>query len=852
MKPKHLSNLNFFKNDSGDSSNQKKKETSIIKQTEVVKKTIKQIKVNRESVSSVMQNIKKLQSLPVGNLTEEEENHLRTLKVIEGSNNLSNFHLKSKHIINPRYKEKYIRLEKFIQTCKKSYMEEEASMYENLPFKKGSSSLYPNQSVGNTSNFYRKNEVNNTVEPNKKDSIQIDSNKITVKKGTAKNSVFSDGRKSRQSNHPSLADQNLNNRISNVSGYRQSYINDNRILEESKENLADIIDENKNKDNLDISYNNNEDINIESELPLVGENNRRSLIKFRNVYDSFSEDDIEDSTKMINRFIINIKGQFKKTWDYIMLILILYSTIITPFLLSFDWESLPRACLIQVFIELFYLIDIVFNFFSQYYDERENIIIIHQRIIAHYLTGWFCFDFITALPFNLFRLIIFGWTHIYTGYSNYSFEAILKWLKLLRLYKLVNYQELLEYRLINDNKVNRVIKSFLIFIILTHMSSCLWIYLGFYEGNRDKNWILSTELDNSSPTDIYIASFYFHLVTIYTIGYGDIVGVNIQEKSYLVFLLMIGVMLFSFGISSLSSLFGSDDTRTTLYNKKKSILEDINKEYYLEGELYQTIKTVLFHQYNTNHNDNYEFLDTLPTHLKNELTYLMYRTLIKELRFFKNQSNDFILFVLPFLKSQQLKKGDVLFSVGQFVEEMYLVVKGCLGIYLDPFYDNLEIGIVRENSHFGELIMQINEQSPYELKCKSTNAEVLILRKEDFINIKNSFNENILQILRDSYNTLEVVDKRRQQFLRLYKFENSIMGVKRMMKELSMYLFERDFNAYYYFDKELENANDFILKHDFEQVSNIVYEYAKHKRPSEFVHTQSSELQKKFKEKDSK
>ena len=52
------------------------------------------------------------------------------------------------------------------------------------------------------------------------------------------------------------------------------------------------------------------------------------------------------------------------------------------------------------------------------------------------------------------------------------------------------------------------------------------------------------------------------------------------------------------------------------------------------------------------------------------------------------------------------------------------------------------------------------------------------------------------------------------------------------MKELNMYLMERDFDEYYYLDKELEDANDFILNHDFENISKILYEYTKNKKNS--------------------
>lgn len=48
-----------------------------------------------------------------------------------------------------------------------------------------------------------------------------------------------------------------------------------------------------------------------------------------------------------------------------------------------------------------FLLDIIINFFSAFYDE-ENKLISNNRVIARkYLSGWFAIDLIAGLPFSI-------------------------------------------------------------------------------------------------------------------------------------------------------------------------------------------------------------------------------------------------------------------------------------------------------------------------------------------------------------------------------------------------------------------------------------------------------------------
>ena len=698
----------------------------------------------------------------------------RLLKISKVNNNNENF-------VNPKLLKKFTRIETLINKYKKNISFEDENILENLPFKKERDSL----EIGTSQ-----------VQPNinAQESISLNQNQDEI---YLKNQSIS--------KYIATSKRNSSNLLNSQ--------NKDSILDT---NLKPIIEETVLKTPLNnLSF----DDNYES-FP-------RIIRKFQNVYDSFSDDEIVELSPKDSKFLIMLNSQLKKIWDYFMIIIIFYSSLLTPYILCFDDNKNDKWLYSnELVFEIIFLLDIALNFFVPFIDKNENLVTNHNLIFENYLSNYFLLDFICAIPFNLTYSIL-GTQLIYAKnidniFSFCSNDFILKWVLLFRLVKVVKYEFLEDLKFLQDFQLNRILKSGVIFIYLSHISTCIWIQIGKCNYTFNNNWIVNNSLNEFSNYDLYIASAYFNFVTIFTIGYGDIVASNLIERLYNIFLLIFGVMLYTFAVTNISSIFTSIDDKKVAFIKNHIIIDEIYRDYNVDYELYKSIKQNLNIRFKRNYEDRYELLDNLPSHVKNYLTTHMYKRLIKDLKFFKDQTYDFILFVLPFLKSHVLERNELLFSVGEVVEEMYLVVSGVLAIQLGDNYDNLEIGLVNANSHFGELFLQTNEISPYELKCKTKYAEILVLKKQDFIKVKNAFNQNIIKTLRESFKTLEVIEKRRHQFLRLYHYENSVEGVKTIIRRLNMYLMEKGFDDYYNEDKDFKEANDFIIENDFKYIMRLL------------------------------
>ena len=87
-----------------------------------------------------------------------------------------------------------------------------------------------------------------------------------------------------------------------------------------------------------------------------------------------------------------------------------------------------------------------------------------------------------------------------------------------------------------DNYGN-VISSIILSLLCLNAATCLYIFFG---NNLYNSWLIKLNMEDESYFYIFIASVYFVIVTITTVGYGDITGNTLPEILFQIFLLIIG------------------------------------------------------------------------------------------------------------------------------------------------------------------------------------------------------------------------------------------------------------------------------------------------------------------------
>lgn len=104
----------------------------------------------------------------------------------------------------------------------------------------------------------------------------------------------------------------------------------------------------------------------------------------------------------------------------------------------------------------------------------------------------------------------------------------------------------------------RLFKTFATVLMFMHIISCMWYFMAKLDGFGPDSWVVRMGYENDEPGDLYIASFYWSLTTLTTVGYGDITAKTLYERILAMIWMTFSMVFLSFTIGNLASMIGGD------------------------------------------------------------------------------------------------------------------------------------------------------------------------------------------------------------------------------------------------------------------------------------------------------
>ena len=430
----------------------------------------------------------------------------------------------------------------------------------------------------------------------------------------------------------------------------------------------------------------------------------RFLKRSKELYDSYDDEEFEDEAEI--DYYISPSNYFIKIFDLIIFIASMIYFVYVPILFSKNLIiSDETNNIMLMLIDAIYILDIILNFFRAYQNFDENLVRKRKYIFQHYLKSWFFIDFIQCIPFfTLFKYLDMKDENKYVNSLGNKYKRInrLSYLiimvKIIKLYKMLN-ENITLFKIWENISKNEIIDNygsffFSIFysVSAVNLCACIFIFIGT---NSHPGWLVKINMQDEPYKDIYITSVYYILVTITTVGYGDITGSSYPDIIYQMFLLIIGTIAYSFVISYFSNYIVKINNKSMTFQKNLSILEEIRRHHPdLKNNIYQEILKNLHIEQLYEKNDKNILFDCLPLTLKNKLIMEMYKDFINNFVFFKdNQHSDFIVKVVTSLKPLLTFKDDILIQEGDYVKEIFFVKNGILALNINIDKDNLEESI---------------------------------------------------------------------------------------------------------------------------------------------------------------
>ncbi len=154
------------------------------------------------------------------------------------------------------------------------------------------------------------------------------------------------------------------------------------------------------------------------------------------------------------------------------------------------------------------------------------------------------------------------------------------------------------------------------------------------------------------------------VTTITTVGYGDMSGHTSAERCICIFLMIVGVVGFSFATGSLSSLMSNLDQTQAKLKEKMETLDYIRQHYDIDDDLASKLTKAIKYDHQKSLKDMMSFMQELPYKLRTEVALRIHQEIYVKINIFKSQSQSFIIWVGPLLKPYWLSADDFIYSDG--------------------------------------------------------------------------------------------------------------------------------------------------------------------------------------------
>lgn len=244
------------------------------------------------------------------------------------------------------------------------------------------------------------------------------------------------------------------------------------------------------------------------------------------------------------KFIFHPYNRFKLIWDLLNSAFIILMLFYLPLNFCFDVEI--EETNMKIFYVIFLALDIFIEMNTSYFKNGTEVIN-KKKIVINYFSTSFTTDIIAFIAIinqilemselKIVNLVFF--TKIFT---------------LVRIGKSFNNRFQLHYKM---KGIKDLILFFFFIILVTHVIACGWYFISLKSSIGKNCWIHSKEIINENWQIKYLNSFYWSIVSIMTVGYGDITPVNNTEKIYSIFVILFGCMILPYSINCIGIVIQS-------------------------------------------------------------------------------------------------------------------------------------------------------------------------------------------------------------------------------------------------------------------------------------------------------
>ena len=440
-------------------------------------------------------------------------------------------------------------------------------------------------------------------------------------------------------------------------------------------------------------------------------------------------------------------GNMKIIWDIIHLILIIFWLFYIPLLISFG-RSMFLESLEYEYTALtlsFLSLDVIFHCNTSYFksgiEEKKR-----KKIILNYIKTSFLRDAICITPFFLDFFLFNKESNLAIDLQTLSFNNI-HFFKLVFYFKILSINEIfnriLEKFLLKEKLQNMValLRILFISVLVAHSFACFFYFTANLQSSSAyETWLSYYNLVDADWKKQYLYSIYWSLITMMTVGYGDISPKNEYETLIAMIVAVFGCGVYAYNINSVGMILQDLNRKNQEFGRNIDLISQFMKRKKINKDLQMRVREYLRYIWQEENAQNIEeeqkIINSLSASLREELLVEAYGNILKNHpMFFANFSEISLRKVVSIIKDIKLIPDENVFLQNEQSDfNIYFIMKGKIEISFRNTKHELFIKRLKVGEHFGELGFFTGQGRSFSVKSKDFTT-LLTINREEFVKI---------------------------------------------------------------------------------------------------------------------
>ncbi|CAD8047017.1 unnamed protein product [Paramecium sonneborni] len=388
-----------------------------------------------------------------------------------------------------------------------------------------------------------------------------------------------------------------------------------------------------------------------------------------------------------------------------------------------------RWVLFDVLPSYSFILEILIKFNTCFYH-KGTVIENRYQIAKNYLRTSFFFDVFVIIPFFL------------------SLRFQLDYLDLvliLKVFQITKFSGNLFDRLeltSSQIAIFDLVKLGYTILAVAHFCACLWFLVGT-TGDDTNTWVIKNDLQDQPWLNQYLTSFYFSIVTMTTIGYGDITPQNLRERIFTIGMTVAAVGIFGYSIGNINNIYADWSRKTYEFRQNMNDLKKYMRLKGLDKHLAEKIRKYFEYVWcdaeEENDREAFKFAEQIPIQLQEEMKIDINMKIVKKIKFLTdNFSDQFLIQLSKNLLEEKFAPEQIIYKQNEVSDYLYILQKGEVQFYvtLNNKQESQKVleSYSGDSQPFG--VLEFFEKQNYQVSCKSTQFTYLLkIHRNQFIDL---------------------------------------------------------------------------------------------------------------------